>query len=79
MKDHARHLTVDELTAEIRTIKENLENGAIDEETRARDDYFNDPANAAEVAELQAQMDQIITLYNAEKSTKLHAKDGKPI
>ena len=35
MKDHAKHLTFEELTAEIRTIKENLKNGVVDEETKA--------------------------------------------
>lgn len=74
MKDHAKHLTFEELTAEIRTIKENLKNGVVDEETKARDDYFNDPANAAEIIQQQARMDLVIALYNARKAAGLTQK-----
>ena len=79
MKDHARYLSLEELAAEIRTIKKNLENGVIDKETQVRDDYFTDPANAAEIAKQQAQMDRIIALYNAKKFAELHSEDGKPL
>lgn len=40
-----------------------------------RDAYFNDPANAGEIAEQQTCMDLIIALYNARKAAKLTQKE----
>ena len=40
-----------------------------------RDDYFADPANAAEIEERQARMDLVIALYNARKEAGLTQKE----
>ena len=74
MKDHARYMTDAELDAEIKQIKKMIENGEISEEEKERNAYFSDPANAAEIAEQQAKMDLIISLYEARKAAGLTQK-----
>lgn len=40
-----------------------------------RDAYFNDPANAQEIAQQQAHMNLVIALYNARKAANLTQKE----
>lgn len=48
---------------------------APDPEEIKRDAYFNDPANAQEIAGQQAQIDLVIALYNARKDAGLTRKE----
>lgn len=75
MKDHARHLTDSELTAEIEQIKKHIESGMISEDEAERDAYFNDPANAEAVKAQQSRMDLVIALHNARKAAGLTQKE----
>lgn len=74
MKDHAKYLTDAELKDEIAKIKEMIASGKISEDEEERNAYFSDPANAAEIAKQQAQMDLIIALYQARKKAGLTQK-----
>lgn len=72
MKDHADYLTEEQLAAEIAEMKKNP--AILKRDSEERDAYFSDPANAAEIAKQQAQMDLIIALYQARKKAGLTQK-----
>lgn len=65
-----REYTDAELLADIEAVLSGPDPAEIE-----RDAYFNDPANAKEIAEQQAQMDLIIALYNARKAANLTQKE----
>lgn len=65
-----REYTDAELLADIEAVLSGPDPAEIE-----RDAYFNDPANAKEIAEQQAQMDLIIALYNARKDANLTQKE----
>ena len=65
-----REYTDTELLADIEAVLSGPDPAEIE-----RDAYFNDPANAKEIAEQQAQMDLIIALYNARKDANLTQKE----
>lgn len=65
-----REYTDAEILADIDAIS-----SAPDPEEIERDAYFNDPANAQEIAEQQARMDLVIALYNARKDAGLTRKE----
>ncbi|MBE6407767.1 MAG: helix-turn-helix transcriptional regulator [Lentisphaerae bacterium] len=75
MKDHARHLTDAELTAEIEQIKNHIESGSISDEEKERNAYFNDPANAEAIKAQQTRMDLVIALHKARKAAGLTQKE----
>ena len=56
-KDHAEYMTDAELKAEVARIGEEIKAGKISEDEAERDAYFNDPANADEIAEMFARME----------------------
>lgn len=74
-KDHAEYLTEEQIEAEIAQMMQDIKAGKISEDEAERDAYFNDSANAKEIAEQQAQMDLIIALYNARKAANLTQKE----
>lgn len=45
------------------------------EQKAERDAYFNDPANAEEIAEMEARMDMVIALYKARTEAGLTQKE----
>lgn len=65
-----REYTDAELLADIEAVLSGPDPAEIE-----RDAYFNDSANAKEIAEQQAQMDLIIALYNARKAANLTQKE----
>lgn len=64
MNDAEFEKTLDNLDIEKEYAKQNAE----------REAYFNDPANAEEIAEQQARMNLVITLHNARQEAGLTQK-----
>ena len=73
-KDHADYMTDGELKAEIAWLKEHL-NEERDEQEAERDAYFNDPANADEIADMFARMELIELMYKARHEAGLTQKE----
>ena len=63
-KDHAEYRTDKQIAAEVAALKKNLD-AEYAEQSRERDAYFNDPANAEEAAALFARMEIIEAMYKA--------------
>ena len=63
-KDHAEYLTDEQIAAEVADLAKNLD-AKYDEQSRERDAYFNDPANAEEIDTMFARMKLVETLYKA--------------
>ncbi len=61
-----REYTDEELLSDIRQVTETPS-----QEDLEREAWFNDPANAQEIAERQARMDMVVALYNARKAAGL--------
>ena len=64
-KDHAEYLTDEQIAAEVERLKRDIEEGKISEDEAERDAYFNDPANAEEIAQTFARMKLVEDLYKA--------------
>lgn len=63
-KDHAEYLTDEQIAAEVAELAKNLD-AKYEEQSRERDAYFNDPANAEEIDKMFARMDLVEALYKA--------------
>lgn len=63
-KDHAEYLTDEQIAAEVAKLAKNLD-AEYDEQSRERDAYFNDPANAEKVNAMLAHMKLVEELYKA--------------
>ena len=75
MKDHADYLSEKEMKAEIDKLIERIKSGEPDEDELARDAYFNDPANAEEIAATFARMDLVTEMYKARSEAGLSQKE----
>ena len=75
MKDHADYATEEEIDADIAEILERAKAGIRSEDELERDAYFNDPANADEIAEMFARMELMETLYKARHEAGLTQKE----
>ena len=74
-KDHADYMTDAELNAEVARIGEEIRSGKIGEDEAERDDYFSDPANADEIAEMFARMELMEMMYKARQEAGLTQKE----
>lgn len=74
-KDHAEYMTDEELKAAVARMGEEIKAGKISEDEVERDAYFNDPANADEVAEMFARMELIEMMYKARQDAGLTQKE----
>ena len=74
-KEHADYMTEEELKAEIARLGEEIKSGKISEDEAERDAYFNDPANADEIAEMFARMELIELMYKARHEAGLTQKE----
>lgn len=63
-KEHAEYLTDEQIAAEVADLAKNLDK-EYDEQSRERDAYFTDPANAEKINELFAWMELVEALYKA--------------
>ena len=63
-KDHAEYLTDEQIAAEVADLAKNLD-AKYAEQSRERDAYFNDPANAKEIDKMFARMELVEALYKA--------------
>lgn len=63
-KDHAEYLTDEQIAAEVAELAKNID-AEYDEQSKERDAYFNDPANAEEVAAMFARMELVEAMYKA--------------
>jgi len=75
MKDHADYATDEEIAAELSEILERAKAGIPSEDELERDAYFNDPANADEIAEMFARMELVETLHKARHEAGLTQKE----
>ena len=75
MKDHADYATDEEIAAELSEILERAKAGIPSEDELERDAYFNDPANADEIAVMFARMELVETLYKARHEAGLTQKE----
>ena len=73
-KDHAEYRTEAELAAEVAALGKNLE-AEYAEQSRERDAYFTDPANAEEVKAMFARMELVEALYKARLEAGLTQKE----
>lgn len=73
-KEHAEYRTDAEIAAEVDKLMANFDEEYA-EQSAERDAYFDDPANAEEIAEQQARMDLVIALYNARQEAGLTQKE----
>ena len=64
-KDHAEYLTDEQIAAEVAQIAEDIKAGRISDDEAERDAYFNDPANAEEVAATFARMAAVEARHEA--------------
>ena len=69
-KVHAEYRTEAELAAEVAALGKNLE-AEYAEQSRERDAYFTDPANAEEVKAMFARMELVEALYKARREAGL--------
>ena len=70
-KDHAEYRTDEQLAAEIDEIMRDVKAGKISEDEAERDAYFNDPANAEEIAAMFARMELVEAMYKARREAGL--------
>ena len=63
-KDHAEYLTDEQIAAEVANLAKNLD-AIYEEQSRERDAYFTDPANAEEIDQMFARMKLVEDLYKA--------------
>ncbi len=75
MKDHADYWTEEQIDADLARIAEEIRTGRKSEDELERDAYFNDPANADEIAEMFARMELVETLYKARHEAGLSQKE----
>ena len=75
MKDHADYATEEEIDADLAEILERAKAGIRSEDELERDAYFNDPANADEIAEMFARMELVEAMYKARHEAGLSQKD----
>ena len=73
-KDHAEYRTERQLAAEVAALRKNLD-AEYAEQSRERDAYFTDPANAEEVAAMFARMELVEALYKARQEAGLTQKE----
>ncbi len=73
-KDHAEYLTDEQIAAEVAELSQKLD-AEYAEQSKERDAYFNDPANAKEVAEMFARMEIVEALYKARHEAGLTQKE----
>ena len=73
-KSHAEYRTDKELAAEVAELAKNLD-AEYKEQSKERDDWFNDPANAEEAAELFARMDLVEAMYKARHEAGLTQRE----
>lgn len=69
-KDHADYLTDEE----IKQMIDSTDFSKPDEDELERDAYFNDPANAEEIAKLFARMDMVTAMHKARQEAGLTQK-----
>lgn len=74
-KDHAEHRTDAQIIAEIEEIKRDIAAGKISEDEAERNAYFDDPANAAAIAEQFARMELVEALYKARREAGLTQRE----
>ncbi len=74
-KDHAEYLTDEQIAAEVAQIAEDIKAGRISDDEAERDAYFNDPANAEEVAATFARMAAVEALYKARHEAGLTQRE----
>lgn len=73
-KDHSDYQTDAELAAEVAALAENLD-AVYAEQSRERDAYFTDPANAEKIAAMFARMKLVEALYKARQEAGLTQKE----
>lgn len=73
-KDHAEYRTDAQIAAEVAELAKNLD-AKYDEQSRERDAYFNDPANAAEINAMFSRMKVIEEMYKARHEAGLTQKE----
>lgn len=73
-KDHAEYLTDQQIAAEVTELTKKLD-VKYREQSRERDAYFNDPANAGEVAAMFARMELAEAMYKARHAAGLTQKE----
>ncbi len=73
-KEHADYLTDEE----IKKMIDAIDFSKPDEDELERDAYFNDPANAEEIAAMFARMDMISVMYKARQEAGLTQKKKLP-
>lgn len=69
-KDHAEHQNEEEIRAELAYLKEHFDEEYA-EQSKERDEYFTNPANEAEIADMFAKMRLTEELYKARESAGL--------
>jgi len=69
-KDHADYLTEEQIGAEVAAFGKNLD-AEYAEQSRDRDAYFTDPANAGEIAAMFARMEIVEAMYKARREAGL--------
>ena len=69
-RDHAAYLTKEQIAAEVAGLAKKLD-AEYAEQSKERDAYFTDPANAREVNALFARMELVETLYKARREAGL--------
>ena len=75
MKKRQNDWTDEEIAADIAEIAERVKKGIRSQEELERDAYFNDPANAEEIAATFARMDLVTEMYKARSEAGLSQKE----
>lgn len=73
-KDHAEYLTNEQIAAEVARLSKNL-GAEYEKQSRERDAYFSDPANANEIKAMFARMELVEAMYKARQEAGLTQKE----